>query len=60
MRKLIHNENAAALIMVLLTIALIMLFSTVMMNNILSNAKQNNVIEHHNRATHIAEMGVSL
>lgn len=59
MKNHFYNERGAALIMVLLTIALIMLFSTVMMNSILSNAKQNDVINHHNRATHIAEMGAT-
>ncbi|GEL78140.1 hypothetical protein [Tenuibacillus multivorans] len=51
------NERGAALIVVLLTIAFIMLFSTVIMNNILTNAKQNDILAHHNRATHLAEMG---
>ncbi|MGP4071712.1 hypothetical protein ACTWQB_04065 [Piscibacillus sp. B03] len=59
MKNNFNNERGAALIMVLLTIALIMLFSTVMMNSILSNAKQNDVMDHHNRATHIAEMGAT-
>ncbi|RPF50566.1 hypothetical protein [Aquisalibacillus elongatus] len=58
MKKLRTNENGAALVVVLLTIALIMLFSTVMLDSILSNAKQTDIAEHHDRATHIAEMGV--
>ncbi|TFB13901.1 hypothetical protein E3U55_15165 [Filobacillus milosensis] len=59
MFKNLKNEQGAALVVVLLTIALIMLFSTVMMNSILSNAKQNDITEQNYRSTHLAEMGAT-
>ncbi|PKR76937.1 hypothetical protein CEY16_14115 [Halalkalibacillus sediminis] len=57
MRNRVHNQQGAALVVVLMTIALIMIFTTVMMNSILSSAKQNQIIESNYRSTHLAEMG---